>query len=286
MKVLLILDDGHGMDTPGKRTPNFPGGYHIKENEFNRPTVDKIEAKAKALGWEVYQTAPEINDVPLLTRSRRANKAAAEFKSKNPDGKVVFVSIHFNAIANTFEASTASGIEVFYYPNSTEGEKLAKEVYAELRKGTAQVERGVKAGNFHVIRETQMPAILVEAGFMDDEKEAKLMRNSAFQEEVATEVLMGVKNYLGFTVEVTEDDETSPWAREARKWAMDNGVSDGTDPKGTVTREEIWTMLHDYHQKFGYKPTTIPYYSPTWNEENTGTLPNYWEVTTTNLGDK
>lgn len=254
MKVLLILDDGHGMDTPGKRTPHMAQyGRAIKENEFNRPVVDKIEAKAKALGWFTLQTAPEVENVPLSTRRDRANKAHKEFKTKYPDGKCVFVSIHFNAFDGSFD-SIARGIETYYYPGSVEGKKLATDVHSELKKGTPQVDRGVKSENFYVVRETTMPAILVEAGFMDYEPEALLMLNPAFQEEVATEVVAGLKTYLNFKIEI--DDNVSAWARDAMEWGKLHNLTDGTKPQSPITREQMLTILYRYHNKFGMVPNT------------------------------
>jgi N-acetylmuramoyl-L-alanine amidase len=255
-EVLVILDDGHGMDTPGKRTPPMPGtGKAVKENEFNRPVVDLIQEQLESAGIMVLQTAPEVHDVSLSDRSTRANQVHKDFIKRNPDGVSLFVSIHFNAMKDSFSGSTASGMEVFHHQGSVEGEKLARAIHAELRKGTAQVDRGVKTESFHVLRETLMPAALVEAGFMDHLEEANLMLDESFQHEVATEVTVGILDYLearGVKLvdkSVVKSDEVSDWAKESQAWVMEKGISDGTRPRDPVTREEVWVMMQRVHQE-------------------------------------
>lgn len=221
---LLILDDGHGEETAGKRTPAFPDGTVIRENHFNKPVVNLIEQEAKRLGFNTLQVAPEDKDIPLATRSSRANEAynklKAELKAKgiNIDNKViaVFVSIHFNAHLGTWE-SKAEGVETHHYPNSSSGKKLAENIQKYLKKGTPQIDRGVRASNFHVLRETLMPAALVEGGFMDNKREASLMLNKDFQNEVATEVLMGVCDFYGVKYTEGKPNTTTEGLYRVRK---------------------------------------------------------------------
>lgn len=199
-KPVLFIDDGHGQETPGKRTPMFPNGTVIRENEFNRPTAEKLGTLALAAGFEVVQLAPELTDVPLRTRTNRANKRFRELLKEYPEVHSnmlgVLVSIHFNALTGTWDKSQG-GVSTWYYPGSIYGEKLARIVQAQLIKGTPQRDYGVQAANFHMTRESQPVAVLIEAGFMDVTKEAVLMKSPAFQDEVARETLNGIMIYLG-----------------------------------------------------------------------------------------
>lgn len=250
-KVLLILDDGHGMDTPGKRTPPMPGtGKPIQENEFNRPVVEEIKKIFAAYpDVVVYETAHEINNVDLDTRCARANMSYKNAKTSNPAVVGLFVSIHYNAVGNTFEFSPAKGVETFHYPGSIEGVKLATFIHNELIKGTPQTNRGVKQANFQVLRETLMPAVLIEAGFMDELTEAKLMLDPAFHKEVATEVAVGINKYLAskgiFLVPETVKEQT--WQEAATQFVIDMGISDGTRPNDPVKRVEVFQMFKNYH---------------------------------------
>lgn len=92
-----------------------------------------------------------------------------------------------------------SGVETYHYPGSTNGRRLAQCIHEFVIKGTPQKNRGVKSANFHVLRETKMPAVLIEFGFMDDPglREARLMLNKAFQQECARETAQGICKYFG-----------------------------------------------------------------------------------------
>ena len=152
MKYLVIGDAGHKFDTNGKRTPRFLDGTQIREYEFNRPVVDKMLAIAKKYGIETFDTAPEHTEVSLKVRTDRANKAAKDFLAKNPDGIVLFVSVHYNAHLDNWGGSLAEGIETYHMHGSVKGKALAEAVHAEIIKGTKQVNRGIKTeiGRAHV----------------------------------------------------------------------------------------------------------------------------------------
>ena len=247
---LLILDDGHGEETAGKRTPPFPDGTVIRENQFNKPVVNLIEQDAKRLGFYTLQVAPEDNSVPLSTRVTRANNAfeayKAELKKQGVDysGNVVavYISIHFNAYLGTWE-SKSEGIETHHYPGSYIGEKLAKSIQKHIKQGTPQVDRGVKASNFYVLRKTQMPAALVEGGFMDNLREASLMLNEEYQKEMATEVLKGVCEFFGIEY-IDEPIVEEHWGIEfIKNLKNQNLISGDHEPTDQVTWAEFASVV-------------------------------------------
>lgn len=251
---LVAIDDGHGPQTAGKRTPYIPSlGRSIRENEFNEPVANKFEAALKRCGIRTMQTAPGDYDTPLKIRTDRANAAKAN----------LLVSIHFNAMGYTFEYSRAEGFSVHIQPtdksNPNSGSlRFAKLAITELAKGTKQVNRGVVGQNLHMTRETHMPAALVECGFMDDPEEALLMFNPAFQNEVAEELAAAVCKYFRVAyipvkvpapkpvekpkeeVKVAEKktNEPSTWAQSTVKKAVEIGITDGSRLHDPVTREE------------------------------------------------
>ena len=188
-KYLIALDDGHGMQTAGKRTPPIPelGGRVIRENEFNREVVKYLDIELKRCGFKTLLVAPTDADTPLSTRTNLAN-------SKNADA---YISIHYNAFDGKFDDYDPEGLSVHIYPSSKEGRKLAECVIKYLKQGTPQKNRGIVENNFHVLRETKMPAILSENGFMDNKREALLMINVDFQKEVAREHAQGICEYFG-----------------------------------------------------------------------------------------
>lgn len=206
----VFIDDGHGENTAGKRTPTFADGTVIKENQFNKPTAYKLGEKLTVLGFEVVYVATESEDVPLKTRTDRANAVYEVLKKRYPnipkEQLGIYISIHFNAEDDTW-GGTMGGVDTFFYPGSKLGEMLAALLLKHLIEGTPQRNRGINAANFHVLRETNMPAALAECGFMDYEIEAGLMLDEAFQNEVATELMKGICDYYKVK-EVVESFET------------------------------------------------------------------------------
>ena len=185
-EFLIALDDGHGMQTAGKRTPIVAEiGRYIRENEFNSAVVKYMDKHLKYIGFKTLLVAPTDADTSLNARTNLANSKGAD----------AYFSIHFDAMGNVW--GSAEGHSIFVYPGSTTSKKLAECVAEFLKRGTTQKWRGLKEQNFHVLRETKMPAILSENGFMDNKREAMLMIDTNFQKEVAREHVQGICKYFG-----------------------------------------------------------------------------------------
>lgn len=185
MTFLIALDDGHGMQTQGKRTPPIPqlGGRVVKENEFNRQVVKLLDAELKRCGFRTLLVAPTDEDTPLSVRTNRANAARAH----------LYVSCHYNA-------GGGEGIETYHYPGSTKGKRAAEIIHQHLlNSGVQRKNRGVKSANFHVLRETRMPAVLIEYGFMDDPdfSESIEMLDPKVQKAFAVATAKGICLYFG-----------------------------------------------------------------------------------------
>lgn len=180
--MLTAIDDGHGKNTPGKRTPHIPGIGVIQENVFNKAVARYLDLELQRCGIPTLLVAPTDADTPLKQRTDLANTRKA----------AIYVSIHYNA-------GGGEGIETYYVKGSAKGKRLAELVHRNVIQGTKQKDRGVKVGNWWVLRKTDMPAILVEYGFMDDPKliEARRMINVAYQKECARETAKGICAYFG-----------------------------------------------------------------------------------------
>jgi len=181
----ICIDNGHGYNTPGKRTPVMPDGRVIREWEFNHPTAKKLEEVLNRCGFSVVMVSDTEEDTPLETRVERANKERAD----------AFISIHYNALKGIW--GEHGGIETYYYKTSAKGKRLAELVQKELIRETGRRDRGIKEGDFYVLRATVMPAILCECGFMDNLEEANLMLNESYQWKIAEAIGKGVCNYFG-----------------------------------------------------------------------------------------
>lgn len=164
-----IFDNGHGgkingvYQTPGKRSPNWENGI-LYEGNFNRWVVNRLIEKMDRLDLPYYHVSPEIIDVSLNERVKRAN----EIYSKDKD--VYFISIHANA-------GGGIGIEAFTSKGKTKSDEIAELFLKNLEsdmKGLATMRFDLTDGdrdkeeNFQVIKSTNCPALLIECGFMDN----------------------------------------------------------------------------------------------------------------------
>lgn len=164
-KKLWILDNGHGKDTLGKRSPVYDG-KQLMEWEFTRDIVSRLSILLGWAGIECMVLVPEDRDVSLSERVRRANMWG--------DRSSVLVSIHANA-------GGGRGLEVFTSKGQTISDEIATvflssmaltfpevRIRADLQDGDPD-----KEANFTVLARTSMPAILTENFFMDTEAECK-----------------------------------------------------------------------------------------------------------------
>lgn len=271
MIYVAFLDDGHGMKTAGKETPYIQKlGRRIKENEFNRAVVKALKVELERNGVLVYEVAPTDDDTPLVTRTNFANATYAALQRTNGKNGVtaIYVSIHYDALDGKFDGpgKDPEGITVFVYTGNTtkNSGKLARNVLEQLAQGTPQKNRGVKEADFHVLRETDMPAILTENGFMDNEREALLMADAAFQKEAATEHAKGICAYFGIKykggannvptpgpqkpTEPKKPDYIGHWAEKSIEKAMKksimSGYADGNfGPNDPVTRGQLAAIM-------------------------------------------
>jgi len=169
MKTIL-LDNGHGgiingeYQTKGKRSPLWDDGTQLFEGEFNRAIVNGIIRELTKLNIPYVNIAPELEDVSLSERIKRAN----EYKDS------VYISVHSNASGgNGFEAYTSVG--------QTTSDKYANYFYDEFTKEFPSLKARTdfkdgdadKESQFYVLRKTAMPAVLTESFFMDNFHECK-----------------------------------------------------------------------------------------------------------------
>jgi N-acetylmuramoyl-L-alanine amidase len=209
---LLLGCAGHYKNTRGKETPYIPSlKRRIKEWEFNEPVWQMLMEEMKKSGVHVVDCAPGERDVPLKERTDYANKMYWQYCAKygRDNVKAVYISEHYDAFDGTFEGHNPSGFTVFVYKGqlNKESGKLAKLLVEELSRGTKQVCRGVKEADLAVVRDTVMPAALIENGFMDNPEEALLMLNQDFQREVVKEQANALRRYFGIKVKVSDKKE-------------------------------------------------------------------------------
>ncbi|MBD2862837.1 N-acetylmuramoyl-L-alanine amidase family protein [Paenibacillus oceani] len=168
----IIIDPGHG----GKDVGTI-GGQNSYEKDVTLPTALKIQRKLKEKGANVILTRSDDETVSLSERANIANNHEAD----------LFVSIHFDA----FDDPDVHGITVYY--NKTSDESLAQQLHDGIFKSDLKAkDRGVKFGDYRVLRENIKPAILLELGYLSNKNEKSRITSTSYQELLSTAVVRGI----------------------------------------------------------------------------------------------
>lgn len=183
-KPIIVIDPGHGgVDLGTKRRAPY-----CEEKRIALRCALLTRKYLDQLGYKVLMTRSSDVFLPLWRRVQLANKRHSS----------LFVSIHFNASKN----STAHGIEVYYCNRpkrrtcSKASKRLATKVIGQVIQRTRARSRGVKNGNFYVIRETKIPAILVEGGFISNKNERIKLRQTRYLDKIARGIANGIDRYF------------------------------------------------------------------------------------------
>ncbi len=204
-RLKIMTDPGHGGSDPGAIGPSG-----LKEKDVTLNVCKHLAAYLSPFA-EVYMTRwidkelGQSDVADLQARCDQANAVQAD----------LFISVHCNSATDV----TAHGVETFIYATGGEAEKLARLVQAELVTATGLTDRGGKVANFHVLRETKMPAILVELAFISNPEEERLLADGIFQSKCAEAIASGVKKFLQIEGEKMADTEA--WKQLIMEWGQD-----------------------------------------------------------------
>ena len=176
--TMVCLDAGHGGADPGAVGP---GG--LLEKTVNLAVVLDVGRLLSGKGVQVINTRIDDTARSLPDRTSFANNRRAD----------LFVSVHCNSAAG----DTATGTETFAWAAETDADRLARAIQRRLVAELQLRDRGVKYANFAVLRDTRMPAALVELGFINNPVEEAKLRDPAFQANAATGIALGVATFLG-----------------------------------------------------------------------------------------
>lgn len=194
--MLVILDNGHGRETPGKRSPQWPSGEILYEWEFNRDVVRRISVQLSEMGIVHKFTCPGDNDIPIGVRCRLAN----DYYYAN--GKKAFlVSVHANAAK---EPNTGTGWEAFIYNKASKNSEKLGRIFYEFAKDAFIPEWKIREGsgepfkraNLQILRDSVCPAILTENFFMDNFKDFRYINSWEGRQAVANLHVRAIWRYI------------------------------------------------------------------------------------------
>ena len=176
-EATIVLDPGHGGSDSGAESTS--GKY---EKTYTLQTAEAIGAALRAQGANVVFTRSSDTFVDLAPRPVVAEKDHAD----------AFISVHFDSSAN---ANEASGFTTYYY-NAKKDMQLAKALNHAFDTNLSMTNRGVQFGNYEVIRNNTQPAVLLEMGYINSDKDFAHISSSAYQQQVASDVVKGLTAYF------------------------------------------------------------------------------------------
>lgn len=189
----VVIDAGHG----GHDRGGIPG-QRIAEKDMTLDVAQRLRNVLAANGYNVVMTRNSDVFVPLGTRVAIANSYR----------NAIFVSVHFNAT----KRSGAGGIETYFY--SRDSLPLASAIHHYVVGGAPSGNRGVRRRGYYVLRRTNIPAVLVECGFLTNPTEGAYAQNASYRQKLAEEIAAGVRgrNSVGGSLSTTRvaTSETIP----------------------------------------------------------------------------
>lgn len=194
MKVLI--DAGHGIDTPGKRSPDG----RFREYLWNREIADLVLYGLLGSGIDASLVVKETNDVSLRNRVNRVNTIC----NKEGVSNVILVSIHSNAAGNGKDWMNAKGWSCYTTKGKTKSDLIAECLYdafeaefkdRKIRKDKSDGDRDWEE-NFYIIQKSKCPAVLIENFFYDNKEECEWLLKDETKERIALAIVKGIKKYL------------------------------------------------------------------------------------------
>jgi len=203
-KPVIALDAGHGMKTAGKRCLKSLDPNETREWWLNDRIADRLQELLSGYDCRVIRVDDTTGsrDISLANRVKTANNAGAD----------MYISIHHNAGLN---GKNGGGTVVFYY-NSATSETLARHLYSDVVASTGL--RGNRSSkvikrNFYVIKNTMMPAFLIENGFMDSPTDVPVILSAEHAEKTA----QGICNFLAIELLLKRNSDKQSAKDEPQK---------------------------------------------------------------------
>ena len=192
----ILIDPGHGIDTPGKRSPD---GL-FREYLWNRQVADLILEGLVSAGVDASLVVTETNDVSLRNRVNRVNTICNRVGASN----VLLVSVHANAAGNGSAWMNARGWSCYTSKGKTKSDQVAECLYdafeeefqdRKIRKDMSDGDRDWEE-NFYVLQKSKCPAVLLENFFYDNREECAWMLQEETKKRIASAAVKGIIKYI------------------------------------------------------------------------------------------
>lgn len=193
----ILIDNGHGIETPGKRSPDGV----LREYAWNRLIASRIVDRLLSLGLDAELLVPEERDISLPERCRRVNEWCRQLGRQN----VLLISIHCNAAGRSDRWLSARGWCAYTTRGNTRADALATSLYTaaqahlpghRLRTDYTDADPDQEA-DFYLLRHTICPAVLSENLFMDNHEDCDFLLSKEGQQSLVDLHIDGIISYLG-----------------------------------------------------------------------------------------
>lgn len=209
----ILIDNGHGVNTPGKCSPD----KSLREYAYTREIAKCVVCKLRTLGYDAERIVTEDTDVALVERCARVNAYCNKLGTKN----VIFISVHVDA-AGSGQWLNAGGWTGYTSVGQTKADVLAEHLYTAAKKHLAdygkRLEEGKKTGlysdkqkpfrtdtldgdsdkeaNFYVLKHTACPAVLTENLFQDNKEDVKFLLSEEGKRIITDIHVDGIISYI------------------------------------------------------------------------------------------
>ena len=191
----IIVDAGHGGIDPGSMTDD----QSVKEKDVNLKITKKVKELLEASGAMVILTRND--DTSLYTeqvgktiRQKYNENLKNRKKIIQESSADMFISIHLNK----FQESKYYGAQTFYPAGKEDDKQLATYIQGELKRVVDKTNnRKIKSTNdIYLIKDNEIPSTLIECGFLSNDKEAKLLNDEEYQDQIAWAIYVGIQKYF------------------------------------------------------------------------------------------
>lgn len=194
----ILVDNGHGVDTPGKCSPDG----RLREYKYCREIASVVVSKLRAEGYDAEVLVSEERDIPLSERVARVNRWCSSLGARN----ICLVSIHLNAAGSGTDWKQARGWEAWTSPGQTSGDRFSESLYeaaeaylpfgTRIRMDMSDGDRD-KEASFTILTRTKCAACLTENLFQDNREDVAWLLSEEGKATIVKIHVEGIKRYVG-----------------------------------------------------------------------------------------
>lgn len=196
--MVVLIDNGHGANTAGKRSPKMDDGRQLLEYQFAREVASALHKELEELGVKAILVTPETEDITLKERCKRINQYCQQYGT----AKCLSVSIHCNAAGSDGAWHDAQGWSVYVSTNASYNSKALATRLAEAADGLeVKVRRPTTRQNYWVqnlamCRDTKCCAVLTENMFMDNKEDSRWLLSEEGKNTIVALHVDGILEYI------------------------------------------------------------------------------------------